>query len=192
MCFGTCRRSGARSVRLTGARTRAAEQGLNRGRGVIGRATSTTDETSASTRRMSPAGSSGLEFGAGSCDGGDARVEKVPGASERNRLDGGHGAVRRPVSCSRTARRSRRSDSAIPAGDGRWRHSGIVASRRAACQRVASGAVRVRRLSRDFPSLGPALADDAPEKHRAALARHAVIMASHVAANPIPHNTPCF
>jgi hypothetical protein len=53
------------------------------------------------------------------------------------------------------------------------------------------GAVRVRRFGRDVPSLGATLAHDAAEEHRAAVARDAVVMAGYVAANPIPHSTPC-
>ncbi len=66
----------------------------------------------------------------------------------------------------------------------------IVTSRRAECQRARSGAVGVRRLCRDLPPLRPSLADDASQKHRAAFARHAIVMTGHVAANPIPHSTP--
>src|SRR6188768_183657 len=55
-----------------------------------------------------------------------------------------------------------------------------------------SVSVRVRRFCRDFPALRAALADDAAEKHRAALAGNAVVVTGYVAANPIPHISPCF
>ena len=176
---------------LTGARTRAADRISIAAAGSSAEATSTIDETSASTRRISPAGSTVLSSGqAVAMEGTHAsrRSQARPSVIGLTAVTGRSGAR-----SAAAARRGVRGDRSQDSGGRRAMETlGHCRQPPRAVSTRRSGAVRVRRLSRDFPSLGPAFADDALEKHRTALARHAVIMASHVAANPIPHITPCF
>lgn len=50
--------------------------------------------------------------------------------------------------------------------------------------------VRMRVFRMDYPSLRAASADDAAEEHRPSVAADRVVMSGHVAADPVPHNTP--
>ena len=57
---------------------------------------------------------------------------------------------------------------------------------------LAGAVVRVRVIVLRVydPPLRAASAHDAPKEHRASVARHAVVMAGHVAADPTPHKSP--
>jgi hypothetical protein len=79
----------------------------------------------------------------------------------------------------------------------RDRHPRIVVSGRAACQLrggVGSGppAVHVGLAGVNDPALRSAAARHATKEHRAAVARHAVVMTGDVTTDPAPHNAPLF
>lgn len=83
--------------------------------------------------------------------------------------------------------------------------SSIVVSRYVQCQPGGQASVRANRASLvrlsmvmclrlrvHDPSRRSPSADNAPEEHRSAIARHAVVVPGHVAVNPAPHRSPLF
>ena len=130
-----------------------------------------------------------LEVRARARDDRDATVDQVPGASERDGAEGNHTPYRRLAECGEVAQASKGTASTSGGATGMGTFELSPAAARSV-NRARSGAVGVRSLCRDLPPLRPSLADDAFQEHRAAFARHAIVMTGHVAANPIPHSTP--
>jgi hypothetical protein len=114
----------------------------------------------------------------------------------------------RECGLSVTGRRGGGGDAAVKHGNAiaARDHARILVSRCAGCQlkgqstgqgptpagslHALAGAVRMVVFRMHNPALRAAAAHDASEEHRPSVARHAVVMTRHVAADPAPHKSP--